>query len=77
MSEIENKAFEDLQNFPRFKKPVESVKLKGVGFPIVAGVLSTRTLNALEVSLEGQKKKAEISIFHSFCPFVDNPPSLN
>ena len=69
VKEIEAKALENLTATARYKKPVQGVSLKGVGFPIVGGKLLTRTCSDLEVKLDGQKKVERMTMFHTFCPY--------
>lgn len=69
VNDIEARLLENVKASGRHKKPVLSVSLKGVGFPIVRGELQVRTCSTIEVTLDGQKKKDEVSLFHVFCPF--------
>jgi hypothetical protein len=69
ITEIEKKALTTLREQQKTKKPVASVRMRGVAFPMVGNKLTTRTCNMLEVELVGQKRSLEMSMFHSFCPF--------
>jgi hypothetical protein len=69
ISKIEEKATAQLQEQPKFKKPVTKVRMQGVVFPLIGNTLTTRTCNMLEIELEGQKKRPEMTISHSYCPF--------
>lgn len=69
ITEIEKTALDDMQEKKRYKKPVAAVRMEGVVFPITGDKMTTRTCNVLEVELEGQKKRQEVSMFHTYCPF--------
>lgn len=69
INEIEGKALAQLQEQSEFKKPVIGVRMQGVTFPIIENSLTTRTCNQLEIKLEGQKKRPQMAMVHTFCPF--------
>lgn len=69
VKEIEAKAMESFATTPRYKKPVQGVSLKGVGFPIVGGKMLMRTCSDIEVTLDGQKKVERMTMFHTYCPY--------
>lgn len=66
---LEAEVSANINAIARYKKPVQSVSLSGVGFPIVDGRLLMRTCSDIEVTLDGQKKVERVTIFHSYCPF--------
>lgn len=50
-----------------FKKPIQDVQCAGIVLSFASGkAVSTSTFI---LSLDGQKKKEEIKLAHSFCPF--------
>lgn len=69
ITEIEKETTEHLKDNPRFKKPVSKVRMQGVIFPLINNTLTTRTCNMLEIELDGQKARPEMTISHSYCPF--------
>lgn len=69
ITEIEKKATEKLQADNPFNKPVKKVELKGVTFSLVGNTMSAKTMNELEIELDGQKKRPTMPVVHSFCPF--------
>lgn len=69
ISDIEAKILENVKETRRYKRQVVSVRMRGVAFPIIGEIITCRTYNALHVTLDGQKKPMEESMFHTFCPF--------
>ena len=69
IKDIEEKALERLVEQKRFKRPIKRVEMMGIIFPFAGGTLSVKTANTLCIELEGQKRKHEISMAHSYCPF--------
>ncbi|OPX57044.1 hypothetical protein SAMN02745127_02096 [Oceanospirillum multiglobuliferum] len=70
ITDIEKQATAKLQQSSSFKKPVREVRMKGIVYPLTDRLnIGMVTCNFLEVELEGQKKRHEMSISHSFCPF--------
>lgn len=69
VKQIEDRALEKLKSDTRFKKPVKGVKLLGRTLQIDGGTLRSRTTNTLSIELEGQKKRVEMPVAHSYCPF--------
>ena len=69
VSELEKKATEKFKESGQFKKPVKRVVMGGVTLAISDSKCESRTVNYLEVELEGQKKIERIAMFHTFCPF--------
>ena len=68
VKEIEEKTFEKYQKKNPFRRPVKRVELKGVAFLFGENV-KMKTVNELEIELEGQKRTKSVSVVHSFCPF--------
>ncbi|MDY6979368.1 MAG: hypothetical protein SV201_05765 [Pseudomonadota bacterium] len=68
IANIETKALQKMQAGNDFKKPVTNVAMGGVVFSIGQS-MSVKTVNKLEITLEGQKKKATMNMVHTFCPF--------
>ena len=69
ISDMENKALAQLKESDQFNKPVKAVRIKGVVIQFGGTKAVVRTINVLEIELEGQKKKQTMSMVHSFCPF--------
>lgn len=69
IEDIEKKALACLIENGKLKKPVLRVSMRGVVFGVTEKTVVTRTVNVLEIELEGQKKLETMSMFHSFCPF--------
>ena len=69
ISDIEKKVKQHLIDQGKLKKPVKAVFMQGVILQIVDHGATTRTVNYLEIELEGQKKREQISMTHTFCPF--------
>jgi hypothetical protein len=69
ISDLEKKSKAHFVERGMFKKPIKSVVMKGVTLGITDTQCVTRTANYLEIELEGQKKKEQIAMFHTFCPF--------
>ena len=68
IDELEKKVAEHLTEKKTYKKPITKVEMLGKRFTLGEGV-SIKTKNDFEVTLEGQKKKVKVPVFHSFCPF--------
>ncbi len=68
IDELEKKVAEHLTEKKAYKKPIKKVELTGKGFTLGKNI-SVRTKTDFEVTLEGQKKKHKVPVFHSFCPF--------
>lgn len=78
ITEVTEKIKQDLQENPRYKKPVKKIEIIGVGFSLSnAGGVESRLFNPIEVELEGQKKRERLSLFHSYCPFCGKPATDN
>lgn len=69
IEDIEKKALDKLIEKGKFNKPVKAVKMQGVVIQFGGNQAVACTSNALEIELEGQKKKQTMSMLHSFCPF--------
>lgn len=69
VKDIEVRMLENFKSSDRYKKPVQAVSINDVGFPIVDGKLLMLTCSTLEVTIDGQKKKEKVNMFHSYCPF--------
>jgi len=68
IDELEKKIANHLTEKKAYRKPIKKVEMLGKGFTIGEGV-SLRTKTDFEVTLEGQKKKDNVPVFHSYCPF--------
>ena len=68
IKELEQRIAEHLTEKISYKKPIQKVEILGKGFTLGDSV-SVRTKTEFQVTLEGQKKKDKIVVFHSFCPF--------
>ena len=66
---IKEKALANYREGNEFNKPVESVGMREVTFPIIANTIEMRTYTTLDVELEGAKRKQMRTIIHTFCPF--------
>lgn len=66
---LPTKALENLNERNAFKKPVESVSMREITFPIITNRLEVRTYTNLDIQLEGQARKKAHTIIHTFCPF--------
>jgi hypothetical protein len=61
---------EKLTKDKKFKKPIKRVSMRGVAIQVTKEMnLKTRTLNTMEIELDGQKKPVTMNMFHSYCPF--------
>lgn len=69
VSDIEKKVKEKLITSGQFKKPVKTVVMDGVTLAVSDSKCESRTVNYLEIELEGQKKLERIAMFHTYCPF--------
>lgn len=69
IEDIEKKALARLIEKGELKKPVKRVSMRGVVLGITETTMVTRTVNVLEIELEGQKKLETMSMFHNYCPF--------
>lgn len=70
ISDIERRVKEHVIKNGKMKKPVNDVRMQGVVIGVTDGNdMYTRTANTMEITLEGQKKKETMSMFHSYCPF--------
>jgi hypothetical protein len=67
--DIEKRFSDRAQEICAYKKPVERVSMRGIGYPIIDGKLLMKTCSDMEVTLTGQKKKETQKIFHNYCPF--------
>jgi hypothetical protein len=68
IEDLEKKLAEHLTEKKAYKKPIAKVEMMGRAF-ILTGEVGTRTKTDFEVTLEGQKKKDRVPVFHKFCPF--------
>jgi len=81
ITKAEEKADEMIRGGNQFKKPVKKVRVTGIAWPIINNEMTLRTCSKLEIELEGQKKKPEMTLIHTYCPFcgekylasADNP----
>ncbi len=69
VTDIEKKLLDRAKEPGCYKKPVERVSMRSVGFPIIDGKLLMKTCSDIEITLEGQKKKETTKLFHNYCPF--------
>jgi alpha-D-ribose 1-methylphosphonate 5-triphosphate synthase subunit PhnH len=69
VSDIEKRATEKFKEHSPFKRPVKRVVMGGVTLAITDALCESRTVNYLEIELEGQNKIEKMAMFHTFCPF--------
>jgi hypothetical protein len=69
IADIEKKVFAKVSTNGRFKKPVLSVQMEGVGLFVVGNTMVACTVNMLAVRLDGQKKIEKMTMSHTYCPW--------
>ena len=69
IKDLEKKIANHLTEKKAYRKPIKKVELKGKCFTLGGSDVSLQTRTDFEVTLEGQKKKNIVPVFHSFCPF--------
>ena len=69
VEELEEKIKAFATEQKQFKKPIKEVKLKGCIFTMVGNMMTTKTSSTFSIELEGQKKKVDMPVVQSFCPF--------
>ena len=69
ISDIKEKALRKYKEEDSFNKPVESVSMREISFPIIANRLEMRTYTTLEIQLAESRRRKSTTIIHTFCPF--------
>ena len=75
IKEIEVRVLNHLRNKNEYKKPIESVRMEGMGF-LMGDSISMNTKTNFIITLTGQKKKHTVPVFHSYCPFCGEKTNL-